>query len=133
MEELGQSLRSCNGIAVRYQAADMIVELPTGGGRRHAVKVQSRRLPGTNGHVLWLQSRAALVSQPKIVRKALRENGGLSEIGFALDVTVEPPSLDVVCGVIAQGVTVEELLDALQKVSWAASAIDARVAAGDHF
>jgi hypothetical protein len=133
MEELGQSLRSYKGIVVQYQAADMIVELPVSGGRRHTVKVQTLRLPGSNGHVLRLQSRAALISQPRIIRKALSENGGTAAVGFALDATVDPPSLDVVCGLIAEGVTVGELLDALQKVSEAASAIDARVAAGHHF
>ena len=133
IEELGHSLRNYTGIVVQYQAADMIVELPAGDGRRHTVKVQTRRLAGTLGHVIRLQARAALVSKPSIIRSALRENSGISTVGFALDATVDPPSLDIVCSLIAESVSVGELVDALQAVAAAASAIDAKVAAGHHF
>jgi hypothetical protein len=130
MEELGQSLRNYSGFVVQWQAADMIVELPSGGGRRHAVKVQTWRLPGTSVHALRLQARAALVSEPSMIRKALKENAGMADVGFALDASVDPPSLDVVYGLIAEGATVSELVDALVKVAFAASVVDSRIASG---
>ena len=131
IEELGQGLRNYSNVVVQMQPAQMLVTLPTGNGRRQTVRVWARQLPGTNGgHVVRLQSRCGLVRTPAMVSKALRGNASAALPGFALDLTVDPPALDVVCGLVAEGISVAELVDALRRVAVAADTVEASISGG---
>ena len=131
IEELARGLRAYSNLAVQVQATDLLVTLPVGGGRRQTVKVFARRLPGTAaGHVVRLQSRAGVVRDAALVSRALRQNGDATLPGFALDASAEVPALDVVCGLVAETMTMAELVDALRRVAVAADAVEATLAGG---
>lgn len=78
IDELGQLCASLPGARIQMQAADMLVELPTSGGRRQTVKVSTTILAGGGLPVVRLQSRAALVHNYKLVFDSLRHNNGIA-------------------------------------------------------
>ncbi len=133
IETLAVALRGYSGIVVEAQPADMMVDLPTGNGRRQKVKVWTQQLRGTAGHAVRLQSRAGAVTDAALVRRALQQNANVTLPGFALDARGAEPVLDVVYGLPADGITVAELMDALLRVATAADAAEAEMSGEDRF
>ena len=130
--ELATVCGSLPGYAVQAQAADMLVTVTLPDGRHQSVKVQTRQGPSDPLPVLWLQSRSALLTDPAVVRDALRRNAGPGRAGFALDLSVTPPALDVVCGLAAdpQALPVNDFLSALHEVAALADHVESRLGHG---
>lgn len=121
------------GYAVQTQAADMLVTVTLRDGRQQLVKVQTRHDPQDPLPVLHLQSRAAVVTSPAVVRDALRRNAGMSRAAFALDLSLKPPALDVVCGLPVDplALPVNDFLNALHEVATLADRVESRLARGE--
>jgi hypothetical protein len=134
ISELAGVCAAMPGHAVQLQAADMLVTLALPGGRQQTVKVQSRQ---DNGIVmLRLQSRAGLLTRPSVVLDALRRNTSITRAGFAMDASVRPPALDVVCSLPAnpQELPVNDFLHALHEVAVLADHVEQSLSkGGDQF
>jgi hypothetical protein len=133
--ELGNLCARIPGCRVHLQAADMLVTVPLDGGRQQTVKVWTQQKPADPQPVIRLQSRARIVRGHSAVRQALLANASQARVGFALDTGVNPPALDVVCGLTLDGteLPVADFLDALVQTAATADHVEAAGGAGDQF
>ena len=133
ISELGAICARAPGYEVQVQEAEMLITVGLLGGRRQVVKVWNCGLPDDLGPVLRLQSRAAVVSNHTIVGEALRRNARIARASFALDTSVNPPVLDVVCGLVINPpeVPVNVFLEALHEVAVLADRVEEKLAHGE--
>ena len=133
IEELGQLLSRAKGIQVTYQAADMLVTMSVGNGRKQTVMVTTQR--GHHGaySLIRLRSRVSAIAEPKMVRDALRANTGLSLGGLALDTSTSPPALDMIYSIIADNMNINTFVSALQRVARRADDLERRLCGTDQF
>ncbi len=96
---LGQILAE-NGVAVEYGQNELLATIPLRNGRSQVVK--GRWAPGRYGTytVLRLQSRVGVARGAAMIRAALTANAKSDCGAYALDLSVDPPLLDVVYGYV---------------------------------
>jgi len=133
IQELGELVKQIRGARVDCRTAEMLVTLPMGEGREQTVKVLSQR--GVRGPyaVLRMISRACVARDHGIVTRALRANGGNEWGGLALDISTDPPAIDVVYNLIGDDLSANDFLAALHRVASLADRIEQRIEASDEF
>jgi len=133
IEELAELLRRVPGMRVEHQPGEMLVTLDLAGGRSQVVRASTQRLDDSSSIAIRFQSRACIAQDHRIVRRALRQNAKSIVPGLGLDTSVSPNVVDVVYSILADGVAVEEFVDALQRVAFMADSIEAKVSGDNRF
>jgi hypothetical protein len=133
IEELAASLRQVHGVCVEHGLTELLATLPVGNGRSQTVKVVCDRATRGPYHLLRLTSRACAARDYKIVQRALRTNAGNELGGLALDTSTDPPVIDVVYSLIAEGVAINDFVDSLYSVAGLADHIEERFEGRDEF
>jgi hypothetical protein len=134
IEQIGDTLRRTPGVPdVQIGENQLLVTVNLGGNRKQTVRLEY--LPSKFGKyaVLRFQSRVCVPNNAQQIRKALELNASNEFWGLALDTSVEPPVIDVLHSMIAQGSEINAILAALTQVASRADELEEAASGGDHF
>lgn len=132
MQQLGQAFAAA-GYSTQYHDASLLVNIPLSRGRSQAVKITS--FQGRFGNYCWLryQSRVCQARDAATVRTALTRNADMEWPAYALDVSGDPPAIDVVYSDVADGINPNQVLATIQTLAAFADHIEQQVGGADQF
>lgn len=133
IQELCHLLKPISGIRVDYQPDEMLVTLPTAGGRRQAVKVWTEKCRHDDYHLVRLRSRATAAKDHRMIIAILNTNANLELGGLGLDLSTNPPAVDVLYSCVGDQILFTDFLTALQRIAAFADSIEQRTNGSDNF
>ncbi|MDZ4848903.1 MAG: hypothetical protein SGI77_06390 [Pirellulaceae bacterium] len=119
-------------IQVHVGEKEILIEV-TLGSRKQSVRVSLGSSKAAGGAFVRLVSRACPANDHRLIRSALTTNRGLELGSLSLNTETNPPVLDVVHSVVAEGVQIPDLLFAIESVARLADSIEKRIVGQDVF
>ena len=109
--------------------SELLVEVFLG-KRTQQVSVTMKPGKKAGGQLVRLLSRACVVSDHKLIRSALAANSNLELGGVSLDMSTEPPVIDVVHNLAAKELVFQEFAQSLFSVARYADFIESKFMGG---
>lgn len=133
VQELHRLLKPMSSFRVAFQADELLVTVPTIGERQQIVKVWTEKSRHDDYYLVRLQSRASAAKDYKMINSILSSNANLELGGLGLDLSTNPPAVDVLYSYIGDQMSFSDFLNGLQRIAAFADAIEQHTVGGDNF
>lgn len=133
IQELYRLLKPISEFRIDFQHDEMLVTLPTAGGRKQVVKVWTEKSRHGGYRLVRLRSRAAAAKDFRMINALLTTNAKLELGGLGLDLETAPPAVDVLYSYVGDWLHFSDFLIGLQRIAAYADAIEQRTNGVDHF
>lgn len=130
IEELGALLRNQRGFSIQNDE-NVLLARYSFGKRSQTVKVTCLLVEQLSFRLLKLQSRVSSAGDYRIVLDALKLNASQEWGGLAFDNSVQPPAIDVVYSLPADGVAPQSLMTAIIRVASFADRLEQQTQGSD--
>lgn len=133
IDDYADLLSQVPSFQVQRRPSEMLVTVSLSANRRQTVRIETRRSRHGSHAILRLQSRACTTTDPLAIRHFMQCNLEPEWGGLALDTTTDPPAVDLIYSLLADGTDVVILCKSIQRIAQCADAIEQRMSADDEF